>query len=230
MVKNHLKRITAPKTWPIPKRETVFIVRPQTGAHSMVTGMPISILLKDVLGFARITRGVRFLLNTQEVLVNGKRVKRPEAMVGLMDVVAFPALKASHRILIDKRNTLHVVPIAGEEAQFLPLKVTRKTALPGGKLQLGLHNGWTIIVPKGGEKVGSTVIATFDKKVKHHYPLAEGAFVLVTGGRHVGTVGTLAALKDGKAVIKTADGETETVVRHLFVLGAQKPAIKLARE
>ncbi len=230
MVKNHLKRITAPKTWPIPKRETVFIVRPQTGAHSMATGMPISILLKDVLGLARITRGVRFLLNTQEVLVNGKRVKRPETMIGLMDVVAFPALKASYRILIDKRNTLHAVPIAGEEATLVPLKVVTKTLLPGGRLQLGLHNGWTIIVPKGAEKVGSTVLATFDKKVKHHYPLAEGAFVLVTGGRHVGTTGTLAALTDAKAAVKAAEGEIETITKHLFVLGAQKPAIKLARE
>ena len=225
MTKNHLKRMTSPKTWPISRKETVFVVRPQPSGHPMEHSIPVSILLKDVLGYAGTTRAVRFILNTQEVLVNGRRVRRPEFSAGLMDVVAFPAAKASFRILINERNKLYTVPIAGDEAKLIPSKVTTKTALPKGKVQLGFHNGRALLAGKE-QKVGDTLLLTLENKVHAHYPLAKGAFVLVTGGKHVGTAGVVEKV-EGSKIFLAGEPAVESTKKHAFVLGNGASAIKL---
>lgn len=226
MTKNHLKRINAPKTWPIARKETVFIVRPQPSGHSMAASLPISLLLKEVLGIANTTRAVRFILNTQEVLVNGRRVRRPEASAGLMDVVSFPAAKTSFRILINDRNKLFALPIAGDEAKFVPSRVTSKRLQKGKKLQVGCHNGSAVLYDKAC-KVGDTLLLTFESKVHAHYALAQGAFVLVTSGKHVGKAGTVERIADGTVAIKAPEGTVETLAKHAFVLGSGASTIKL---
>jgi len=227
MTKNHLKRINAPKTWPISRKETTFTLRPNPGGHAMTQSMPLSILFRDALGIARTMRSIKTLLNTQEVLVNGKRRMRPEDTAGLMDVVSFPAIKTSYRILIDRRNTLKAVPVAGDEAGLIPSKVTSKTKVRGGKLQIGCHNGRTLLMEKGAPVIGSTLMLTPDNKTKEVFPLEKGASVLITGGKHVGQHGTLKALENGSATIKLADGEIMTGTEFVFVIGKAKPAIKV---
>lgn len=227
MAKNHLKRITTPKTWPIERKATVFITRPQTGAHSLKTGLPISIILKDELKLVRLMRGVKYLLNTQEVLVNGRRVRRPNVSVGLMDVLSFPAIKTHYRILINKWAKLFTLPIAGEEIKVVPSKITRKTARPKGKIQLGFHNGKSLLIAKGKYKTGDTLLLTITNEIKEQLPLEKEASVLLTGGRHVGLTGKLKELEK-KVVVETSDGLVETVIEHVFVIGKKSPSIKMA--
>ncbi len=227
MAKDHLKRINAPKTWPITRKETTFTLRPNPGGHAMVQSMPLSILFRDTLGIARTMRSMKTLLNTQEVLVNGKRRVRPDDTAGLMDVVSFPAIKTSYRILLDRRNTLKAVPIAGDEAGLIPSKVTSKTPVRGGKLQVGCHNGRTLLMQKDAPAMGSTLMLTPDNKIKETFPLEKGASVLVTGGKHVGQHGTLQALENGTATVTTAGGEITTGKAFVFAIGKAKPVIKV---
>jgi small subunit ribosomal protein S4e len=227
MSKNHLKRIMAPKTWPIERKATVFVTRPQPGAHPMAASMPFTILLKDLLGVTHTSRGVRFILNTQEVLVNGKRVRRPDASAGLFDVVTFPTIKTSHRILINTLNKLYAVPIAGKDATLIPCKITSKSMLPGKLLQLGFHNGRTLRVKDATYMVGGTVLLSLENKEEAYYPLEVGVFALLTGGKHVGHSGIVNSVTGSKVVVKADDASYETLKKHIFVLGKGKPAIKL---
>jgi small subunit ribosomal protein S4e len=227
MVKRHLKRMDSPKSWPITRKETVFVVRPRPSGHKMGQSLPVSILLKDVLGYASTTRAVRFLLTTQEVLVNGRRVRRPEDTAGLMDVVTFPSTKTSFRILIDQRNKLSAVPIAGEETKLIPSKVTSKRLQPGGRLQLGFHNGRTLITDEKGYKVGDTLLLTLENRSHAHFPLAKGSFAIITGGKHVGTAGVVEKVEGSKVFLAAEGIVIETAKGHAFVLGHEKPAIKL---
>jgi small subunit ribosomal protein S4e len=227
MVKRHLKRMDSPKSWPITRKETVFVIRPRPGGHKMGQSLPLSILLRDVLGYASTTRAVRFLLTTQEVLVNGRRVRKPEDTAGLMDVVTFPSTKTSFRILIDQRNKLFTLPIAGEEAKLIPSKVTSKRLQPGGKLQLGFHNGRTLITDEKGYKAGDTLLLTMENKSHAHFPLAKGTFALITGGKHVGATGIVEKTEGSKVLLAAEGAIIETTKEHTFSLGHEKPAIKL---
>jgi len=228
MTTNHLKRYNAPKTWPITRKATVFTLRPNPGGHPLHLSLPLSILLQDALGLAQTMRQVKTILNTQELLINGKRRRRPADTAGLMDVATFPATKTSYRILINTKNRLVALPIAGAETGVVPSKVTRKRVLPGAKLQLGFHNGRTLVMKtEGAPAIGSTLLLTLDNKVQEQYPLEKGAAVLVTGGKHVGKHGVLGSL-DGAIATVAVDGGAVTTRRDLlFVIGKGKPAIKV---
>ncbi len=233
MATNHLKRINAPKTWPITRKETVFTLRPNPSGHPMHLSMPLSILLKDELQVVRTLRQVRTVLNTQELLVNGKRRRRPDDTAGLFDVVSFPAIKTSYRILISTKNRLYALPVAGDEANLIPSKVVRKTPVPGGKLQLGCHNGRTLLVaPKDAPAIGTTLMLTPDNTIKASYPLAEGAAVLIVGGKHVGKHGLLKEFAQDGVSVQCDDELVKTRPELLFAIGKGKPAIKItpARE
>lgn len=227
MVKKHLKRINAPKTWPIERKKTVFITQPNPGPHSYEMSVPLVVLFKEMLNIAKTTRTVRYILNTQEVIINGHRRRRPEDIVGLFDVVSFPATKTSYRIVINKLNTLVALPIAGKDATTIPSKIISKTLMKGGKLQLGFHNGETLLTKETKYKVGDTLFLTLEKKEGGHFPLETGAFVLVTSGKHVGTTGTVEVDKDGLLSVKCSEGTIETKKENLFVVGKGKATIKI---
>lgn len=227
MTKNHLKTVTAPKTWPVLRKASRFIIRPRSGGHRMDASLPLTVVIRDILGMARMSRGVRFILNSQEVLVNGVKQRRPEATIGLMDVLSFPAIKTSFRLLINDLNKLHVVPIAGKEASLIPSRVTSKTRLAGGRLQLGFHNGRTLLVEKDECKVGATVMLTLENTVDSILPFEKGAFVFITGGSHVGVAGVVDSFEEKRIIVKTADGTVQTLAKYAFVVGKGSSAIKL---
>ena len=56
---------------------------------------------------------------------------------------------------------------------------------------------------------------------------AQGAFVLVTSGKHVGKAGTVERIADGTVAIKTPEGTVETLAKHAFVLGSGASTIKI---
>ena len=53
MVKNHLTRLTAPKSWPIRRKGIKFIIRPQAGAHSLKNGISLSLVVRELLKYAK---------------------------------------------------------------------------------------------------------------------------------------------------------------------------------
>ena len=59
MSKNHLKIQKVPDTWPIKRKDTVFVTRPNPGAHNMNLSVPINVLLRNVLGKAKTTKEVK---------------------------------------------------------------------------------------------------------------------------------------------------------------------------
>ena len=63
MTKNHLKRIASPKTWKIGRKLHTFISRPNPGPHSLPMGMPLNIVLRDLLKFADTSYEVRKILS-----------------------------------------------------------------------------------------------------------------------------------------------------------------------
>ena len=189
--------------------------------------VPLAVLLKEMLDMAHSARAMRFLLNEQEVLVNGVRVRRLDASAGLFDVVAFPTLKANYRIVFNTLGKLHAIPISGEDAKTVPSKITSKQMLAGKKLQLGFHNGKTLLVAKSDEKVGSTILLGIDGKVHSSFPLEVGVFVVVISGKHVGCNGVITECKDGVITLKTGDDSLLTRSSHVFALGKEKSAIKI---
>jgi small subunit ribosomal protein S4e len=225
MVKNHLKRLNAPKTWPIRRKETVFITRPLPG-KKMTESIPLSIVFKDMLKKAQTTKEVKHILTTHQVVVNGKARKNHRYGLGLMDVLVIPKTKESFRMLINKKGKLTMIPIDQKESAIRLVKVKNKKLLKKKRLQINTHDGTSVLAAKDEYRVGDTLVLNEKNQIKEVLKLKKGAVVLMTKGKHVGIVGTVQELKDNVVKIKYNNHLLESKKDYLFVIGRDKPIIK----
>ena len=85
MSSSHMKRLTMPRTWPLPRKTDVWVQKPDPSGHPLELCMPIGIILRDVLGLSRSQRESKRILATRSVC-RWKGVVNTRA-VGPMDVL-----------------------------------------------------------------------------------------------------------------------------------------------
>jgi len=226
-MKSHLKRLVTPKSWTLLKKKEKFVVRPRPGSHPAKDCMPITLLLKT-LGYASTTSEVKKILNTKEVLVDGKRVKEHKFPVGLMDVLTIKDTNESFRVIFDKKGRLGVLPVEKDEQHLKLCRVKKKTALKKGKVQLNLSDNRNILTDKTSIKSGDSVLITVPfQEIKEHFPLEKGALIYLIGGRNIGHKGTVESIYGNKLVYTDAKKKHESLKIYAFVVGKNKEAIKL---
>lgn len=226
MVQNHLKRIPAPRTWNIRRKEGTFVTKGSVGPHGTRTSVPLTVLFKDVLKRADSTKEVKFLLQNSEVDVNVRRVKDYRLPVGLMDLVTLKKTGESFMVLFSPKRKLIAKEVKNEEAQDI-VRLNNKTFLKGGRAQLNFHDGRNLIVDTDAYKTGDTLVLE-GGKVKDHLSLQQGATVFLIGGRHIGHTGTVEEIREDKLIYKDSTGKAvETHRQYAFVIGKEKPIISV---
>ncbi len=213
-----------PRTWQLSRKRFTFVSRPDPGAHRFEMGLPISIVLRDLLKLGRNQREIKYILSNKEILVDGKRQKEPNFIVGLMDVISIPELKKSFRIMLNENGKLCVVN--AHESNLKICRITGKKTLKGKKQALYFHDGKTSVV-EGDYNVSDSVIMEIGAGIKKNLPLKEGAEILLTGGNHMGEIGEIMKIvrykaKDDGIVVKTNDEEFMTLKKYAFVIGEIK--------
>ncbi|MEM2517542.1 MAG: 30S ribosomal protein S4e [Candidatus Bathyarchaeia archaeon] len=241
-----LKRKPAPKIWPIHRKEFVWVVKPTPGPHSLENCLPITLLLRDILGVAKTRREAKIIVAQGKVYVDG-RVRRDDKFpTGLMDVVSLPDLDKHFRILPSHKGLI-LHPISKEEASFKLCRIENKTMVKNGHIQLNLHDGSNILVrvadPKNPqEDVYSTFdtvkISLPDRQILEHIKVKENDYVIITGGKNMGKCGRIIEIekvkgKKRKDAIVTVEDEKgnryQTVLEFVFAIGETKPLISLPR-
>ncbi|MDO8480637.1 MAG: S4 domain-containing protein [Nanoarchaeota archaeon] len=227
MVKNHIKTIAAPRTWPVRrKKATKYILRPSPGTHSLDRGMPLALVLVS-LGLGKTKREITHLLHTTDVLVDGVRRKENKFIVGLFDVICVPSLGKQWRMLLDAHGELKLLAISAEESAIKPLKILNKS-LYKGKIQLNCSDGRNLLTQDTQYKVGDTVIYDLGKKtLAQHLPLAKGSVIFLVGGKSLGKLGTVEDVLGRVIVYKVGDEVNQTKRRYAFVIGEKKALISV---
>ena len=228
---DHMKRLAAPRTWPLKRKASVFVAKQTAGAHSLEESMAAVTVLRDMIGACDTAREAKRIIGNREMLVDGKPVKSPKQPVGFMDVVSVPKMGLAYRVLLTDKGKLALVPIEDDEAGWELCRIEDKTVVKGGKFQLNLSGGRNIVLDENQYKCGDTLKIAFDgQQVLDHYPMAENATVFIRTGSQAGAVKTLKSVEvvNGPApnLALFTDG-TETVTGNCFVIGASAPAIKL---
>ena len=77
-----------PRSWPLPRKTTIWVTRPSPGGHSLERCMPVNLIVRDVLGRAQSSREVRYIVHKELVKVDGRVCKDTRRGVGLMDVLS----------------------------------------------------------------------------------------------------------------------------------------------
>src|SRR3989344_3534877 len=70
MSKKHLKRLAAPRTWPIQRKTNKWITKPNPSGHSIDKTMPINLILKEILKLTKTTQENKTLLNHKKLQLN----------------------------------------------------------------------------------------------------------------------------------------------------------------
>lgn len=226
-MKKHLKRLAAPKSWPIERKKTKFITRPLPGAHAFKLATSLSIVLKDLLCIAKNNREVKYILNSKGVLVNGKRIKEPRFLVGLLDTLSIPETKENFRILLDKKGRLRLAKISEDEAKIKLSKIINKTVIHGGKIQLNLGDSRNVLVEKNDYKSNDVLVLNLpDQKISSALKFEKGASAYTTGGKHIAELAVIEEIKGDTVTLNSKGKKFEAIKEHCFVVGKEKPLIK----
>jgi small subunit ribosomal protein S4e len=218
---SHLKRLAIPRSWPLPRKTTVWVTRPSAGAHSLERCMPLNIIVRDVIGLARSTREVRTILHNSLAKVDGRVVKDTSRGVGVMDVLTLG--EDNYRCVLDTNGRLRYRLISAAEASWKVCRIEGKSTIKGGKTQVHLHDGRNIIVDEAGEhKTGDSLkISVPEQKVLEHIKFGEGTRCMLVGGIHVGK---LADVKNFIVKRSSMPNEVEfegfgTIADNVFTVG-----------
>ena len=229
-MKKHMKRMAAPKSWPIKRKGLKYITRPNPGSHSFELGLPLDVVLKDIIGISKTEREARNILLFNDVLVDGKRRVDRRFLVGFMDVVSISSIKKNFRLILSRIGKLIAVEIGDEEAKIKPCKITGK-ALVGNKIQINLFDGRNILTDKKSDNynIGDVLVLNLPKgDIKTSFKLNEGMAIFLQSGKHVGEVGKIEKIEGDKIRYRSDSGEVfETLKKYAFVLGKDKPVISL---
>ncbi|MCK4669730.1 MAG: 30S ribosomal protein S4e [Nanoarchaeota archaeon] len=234
MVKNHLLRLAAPRTWRIERKKTTFISRPKPGAHSMAYGLPLVVVLRDILKIVATTKEAKQILNNKEVKINNKVVRDPRRIIGLMDILSIAKLKLHFRVLLDEKNKLILSETDEKDAKLRIAKINKKTIGKKGQTVIHFHNGENFIVKEKYKTGDSAVLETETNKISQKLELKTGAMIFLTGGKHISVLGTVVEiiskkLYDDQIIVKTKGEQFTTLKKYAFVIGEKESLIRLKK-
>jgi small subunit ribosomal protein S4e len=227
MVKNHLKRIAAPRTWPLLRKEDVFVMRPNPG-KVMQLSLPLGFVLKELLHVAQTSMQVKKILAQGVVSIDGIMIKELRYPLGLYQVLTLD--KKSYRLSLSTKGSLALIPLASAEDKTL-VRIISKKVLAKGVLSYGMLNGRTIRAAAKSKsyQVGDSLVMSLKGDVLEHLPFGKGKLVQFIGGRHIGFVGHVQHIDAQVLQVTLADGTTvETLKKYAFVVGDKKSAVTLA--
>ncbi|MBC9987236.1 MULTISPECIES: 30S ribosomal protein S4e [Haloferax] len=221
----HQKRLSVPKSWPVERKTGTFTVKAGAGPHGEA-GVPLIIVLRDVLGYVDSKKEAQYALNHQSILVNGDVASDVRRPIGMFDILAFVQREEYYRVFPDEGGRLALTPIDADSASSRLGKIVNKTQVSGGDFQLTLHDGATLVVEDASEYSGkdSIVVDNETKDVVAHFPYEEGALVTAVNGQHAGEIGEVTEIivtpgsGNNSVVVETEDGEFETVEQYVVVI------------
>ncbi len=226
-MKNHLKRIAAPKTWHLNRGLHIHAARPNPGTHTLEMGLALGTVLRDHLHLAQTMGEIKKLLNAKQVLVDGVQRKDYRFMAGLFDVVSVVDHKKHYRVVLDAKCRLQVKEISVSESALKVSRVTGKTVLKGGKIQYHLYDGKNVIGSISANVGDSVVVDLPGSKIKKVLPLNEGMSIFLIKGKHGGDTGVLKQLKGTQAIYTKGTEEIETAKEYAFVVGEKASEMTL---
>jgi len=239
-----LKRKPAPRFWQIRRKEYTWVVKPSPGPHSLENCLPLAVILRDILGFAKTRKEAKKIVSQGKVYVDGKVRRKDNFPAGLMDVVSLPEVAKHFRVLPSSKGLI-LHPIDKEEANFKLCRIEDKNVVRNGHIQMNLNDGSNLLAKvKSSKKPQEDVYKTLDT-VKISLPerqtleiakLKENNFAIITGGKNIGKYGKIIEIEKAKGkklrdTLVTLEDEKgnryQTILNLVFAIGEKQPFISL---
>ncbi len=225
------KIMMASRKLKIPRKTNFWSVTPVPGTHNKSDSIPLLILLRDYLKIGDKEREITRILSANHVKIDGKVVKNRRFPVGFMDTVSIDSIDHDFRIIYDKKGKLIASTAIDENENLKLFKVVKKSVIAPSKIQLGLHDGKTIVTERKDIDTSDVLMAKVPElEIVDVFKLAEGDKVFITGGSHVGEIATIKSIEVKKSSVKNMVYLNEgfsTIKDYIFVIGTQKRSFKM---
>ncbi len=241
--RKHLKALAAPVFWPILRKEYKWTVKPRPGPHPVERSLPLLLIVRNVLGYAKTAREARKIIAEGYFMIDGIVRRDYKFPVGFMDVIEVVKTGELYRFLPYPVKFFKLQPISRDEARIKPLRIEGKTTVKGGHLQLHLFDGRNVLVkvsdPRNPvedvyETWGTLIVSVPDMEVKGYISFDVGRVAIVVGGKAVGRVGRIKSITWGwrreTSVVTLEDPRGnlfQTSLNYVYVIGEDKPIISL---
>ena len=218
-----MKRLAAPKWWPIKRKEKKFVISPR-GAHPKDFSLPLIVLVRDILKLAESSREAKAIIKGGQVLVDKKKRKDPKFGVGLFDVVEIPAMKKAWRAV--PQNGLSFIEIPENETKLKICKIVDKKTLKGNKNQLNLSDGRNLLTDKKYSTYDSLLIELPEQKIVDHLKFEKASTVVVIKGSNAGKLAKIKTIEKNRVWLD--DEKLFEIPKSLvIVVGKEQPALKI---
>ncbi|RZN65516.1 MAG: 30S ribosomal protein S4e [Candidatus Methanoliparum thermophilum] len=223
------KRLSVSNLYPISKKSNKWVVKPSPGPHSYKKSLPLLVFLRDFLKKVDTKKEAKYALEKGLVLVDGRVRKAYRFPVGLFDVITLVPESLSYRVLLTSKGNLTLKQV--EDANVKLCRINTKQKVKGGAIQIGLHDGTTLHLNESYKTKDSLLLSIPDKKILKNLRYEEESLVIVTGGKHIGTIGKIKKIemKEGSSpnmvTIESQTGIFDTIDDYVFVIGEEKPEL-----
>jgi small subunit ribosomal protein S4e len=204
----HLKRQEVPKSWPVYRKGTKYVVRPSS---DLKFGVPLLVVLRDLLKIVQNRKEARRIIFLKQILLNNKIPRNEKNSVLLFDTISLIPLKNNYRMDLSEKGKFELKEIIEGELNKKAVKVVNKRVLRGKKVQLNLQDGRNILSDvKCG--VNDSVLINFkEKKVEKCLPLKENSKAVVFVGKHSGKRGSINSVDHKKKIVELETKDKEKI-------------------
>jgi small subunit ribosomal protein S4e len=236
------KRLNTPKFLQIKRKHGKFFMAPSPGPHPSRFCLPLLHIVRDLLKIVDNHREAKKLIGLGKFKVDGKIVKDKTYPVGLMDVLSIEKMNKHYRILPDSHHGLILHEIPEAESAFKLCRITEKSTLKGGHIQLNLHDGRNIFIrvkdPRNTKediykRMDVLKISVPEQEILKVLKFKEGNLAIIMSGKNIGQIGKVTTIlkrfgpKASTVSIQHNSEHTETLYDYTFVLGEDQSEISL---
>jgi small subunit ribosomal protein S4e len=228
-----LKRQMAPNFWGITRKDKRFVITVKPGPHSKKFSIPTAVFLRDTLKIVSTLREAKSTIYDGKVTVDGIKRKSLHHGIGLMDVVELDGVSDIYRLVPKDSQILKQIKIEDAEKSKKLVKVISKTTIQKGKMQIGFHDGRSLISDTSVNVGDSCLIQIPEQKILDMIKLEKGSQVIVTQGVNAGQIGSIVDIKEGtfmlpkRVLVALGEREIEIPTALVMLVGKDKPVIQI---
>tara|TARA_B100000745_G_scaffold272290_1_gene200121 strand:- start:1690 stop:2367 length:678 start_codon:yes stop_codon:yes gene_type:complete len=223
----------APTFWGINRKEKRFVITVRPGSHPKSNSIPSAVLLRDTLKKVKTLREAKSSIYGGKIKVDGVIRKSLHHSIGLMDVIELEGITDVYRLVPNNGHLLESIKINTSEKSKKLVQVKSKTTTKGGKMQLGFHDGRTIITDINANVSDTCLLQIPEQKILDVIKFEKNSQVIVTRGINAGRIGTINEIKQGTFTLPKRinllidDKMIEIPANITMVVGKEKPIIQI---
>ena len=228
-----LKRQMAPQFWGITRKDKRFVITVKPGPHKKNYAVPTAVFLRDMLKIVTSLREAKAAIYSGKVKIDGVTRKSLHHAIGLMDVIELENVSDIYRLVPTEEKLLKPIKIKESEKIKKLVRATSKTTINKGKLQIGFHDGRSIISDSDVSVGDTCLIQIPDQKILEVIKLEPGCQGLVTRGVNAGQIGKIETIEEGtfilpkRVVVILGERKIEIPADIIMSVGKEEPVIQL---